>query len=158
MPDPAQIPAIQIEALTKSFGALEVLCLALAPWFAVITVLYFYLRQPIPLEQIWFYTLFLLGGGMVLFAMAVLVSTMIEGEYTAPAVAFALLFANLAICELAFWLEPFSIMRFMRARGYVDSSTWLIHHPFPWLGMTLCLLASASMFVVSTRILKRRDF
>ena len=45
-------------------------------------------RMPVLIAQVGLYILLLVGGSLVYFAMAVLVSSVFAGEYTAPALAF----------------------------------------------------------------------
>jgi hypothetical protein len=89
-------------------GVFQSIALGVVPWLAVLIVAS-RARMPISVAQVGFYILLLVGGGLIYFAMAVLVSSLVSGEYTAPALAFgavllgAMLFDN--------WLRRFNVWR-----------------------------------------------
>jgi hypothetical protein len=64
-------------------------------------------RMPILITQVGFYVLLLIGGGSAYLAMAVLVSSLIEGEYTAPAAAFGLVLLSAIIFDA--WLRLYNL-------------------------------------------------
>jgi len=70
-------------------GLLEAIALALVPWLAVVSVMSI-VRKPILVSQVTSYLVLLVAGGLVFFAMGVLVSSLVGGEYTAPALAFGI--------------------------------------------------------------------
>jgi len=70
-------------------GVLEATVLGVVPWVAVFLVS-FIAKKPISIFQVASYVLLLVGGGLVYFALAILVSSLVSGEYTAPAVAFGI--------------------------------------------------------------------
>ena len=70
-------------------GVLEAIVLAVVPWLAVFLVVSL-ARNRISIIQVVSYILLLVGGGTVYFAMAVLISSLVAGEYAAPAVAYGI--------------------------------------------------------------------
>ena len=68
-------------------GIFQAAALAILPWCAVFLASSS-AGMPIRLSQVSSYILLLLGGGFSYFAMAILVSSFVEGEYTAPAISF----------------------------------------------------------------------
>jgi hypothetical protein len=50
--------------------------------------------------------------------MAVLVSSLVEGEYTAPAVAFGLVLLTAVVFDA--WLRPFNLWRLLTGDFYID--------------------------------------
>ena len=139
-------------------GILETVILALAPWLTMLGVLSLYLLQPVSFAYAWPFVLALVSGGLLLFAMAVLVSSLIEGEYTAPVVAFGLFVINIFSTVLIERLRPLNLLLFMRLQDYVDRRTWTIAHPLPWLGMMLAWVGVALLTATSIAVIKKRDF
>ena len=137
-------------------GIAEVLALALCPWVAMLALLSIYMRQPIPVGHAWHLMLPVLSGGLLLFGMSILVSSLIEGEYTAPVVAFGILILNL-YCTIVDQLRPLSLVRFMRLQEHVDRQTWVVSD-FPWVGVAICLIGTAVLIAISANALQRRDF
>jgi len=112
--------------------------------------------MPILITQVGFYVLLLIGGGLAYFAMAVLVSSLVEGEYTAPAVAFGLVLLTVIVFDA--WLRPFNLWRLVTGDFYIDRHTYLLSGHFPWLGTLASLSAAALMLLASVRVIQRREF
>ena len=68
-------------------GVVEAIALGWVHWTAVY-VISSLAGMPILITQVGLYLLLLIAGGLVYFAAAVLVSSLVSGEYTAPFVAF----------------------------------------------------------------------
>ena len=139
-------------------GVLETACLGAAPWLVMLCVTYFYLRQPISWSLTGYLLMGLLVGGLLLYAMAVLTSSVIEGEYTAPVVAFGIFVLNIYGTVIFAALRPLNIVRFMRLQEYVDKQTWLITPPFPWIGTAVALSLTVLFLLMSITAVQRRDF
>ncbi len=88
--------------------------------------------------------------------MAVLVSSLIEGEYTAPAVAFGVVLLTAIIFDA--WLRPFNPWRFVTGDYYIDRHTYLLLGPFPWRGTLASLSAAGLMLLASMRVIQKREF
>ena len=136
-------------------GVLEAIALAVAPWTTIFIVSALS-RMPISISQVGFYVLLLIGGGLAYFAMAVLVSSLVEGEYTAPAVAFGLVLLTVIVFDA--WLRPFNLWRLVTGDFYIDRQTYLLSGHFPWLGTLASLSASALMLLASVSVIQRREF
>jgi len=136
-------------------GILEAISLGVVPWVTIFLVSYAG-GMPVLLWQVAFYALLLVAGGLVYFAMAVLVSSLVEGEYTAPAVAFGLVF--LAAILFDAWLRRFNLWRLVTGDFYIDRNTYLLSGHFPWLGTLASLSAAALMLLASVRVIQRREF
>lgn len=136
-------------------GFLEAVVLAVVPWVAVYVVSST-ARMPILLSQVGFYVLLLLGGGTAYFAMAVLVSSVIEGEYTAPAVAFGVVLLTAIVFDA--WLRPFNLWRVVTGDFYLDRRTYLLIGHFPWRSISASVSAAILMFLASVKVIQRRDF
>ena len=136
-------------------GVLEAIALGVLPWVTIFLVSYVG-GMPILFPQVAFYTALLLGGGMAYFAIAVLVSSIVEGEYTAPAVAIGLVF--LATIFFDAWLRRFNLWRLITGSFSIDRTTYLLSGHFPWLAVLASLCVAALMLFTSVRIIQRRDF
>ncbi|HWY71743.1 MAG TPA: hypothetical protein VNX88_23955 [Terriglobales bacterium] len=137
-------------------GFAEVLALTLSPWVAMLALLSIYMRQPIPLVHVCLLVLPVLSGGLLLFGMSILVSSLIEGEYTAPVVAFGILILNL-YGTIVDRLRALSLVRFMRLQEYVDRQTWVVSN-FPWASVAICLIGTVVLIAISTSTIQKRDF
>jgi len=136
-------------------GIIEAIALGVLPWATIFLVSYTG-GMPILFPQVAFYTALLVGGGMAYFALAILVSSLVEGEYTAPAVAIGLVF--LATIAFDAWLRRFNLWRLITGSFSVDRTTYLLAGHFPWLAVLASLCAAALMLLASVRIIQRRDF
>ncbi len=136
-------------------GVLEAIALGVVPWSAIFVVSSL-ARMPILISQVEFYVTLLVGGGLAYFAMAVLVSSLVEGEYTAPAVAFGVVL--LAAIMFDAWLRPFNLWRLVTGDFYIDRHTYLLSWPFPWRGTLASAAAAALMLLASVWVIQRREF
>ena len=136
-------------------GILEAIALGIAPWGAVFFVSSF-AGRPILLSQVTFYILMLVGGGLVYFAMAVLISSLVAGEYAAPAVAFGVVLFTAMLFDA--WLRRFNVWRLVTGDFSIDRSSYLLSEHLPWLGILASLSAAALMLVASIIIVQRREF
>jgi ABC-2 type transport system permease protein len=136
-------------------GVLEAVTLGVVPWVTIFLVSTAG-GMPVLFPQVAFYALLLVGGGLSYFAMAVLVSSLVEGEYTAPAVAFGLVFLATILSDA--WLRRFNLWRLVTGDFYVDRHTYLLSGQFPWLGILASLSAATLMLLASARIIQKRDF
>jgi hypothetical protein len=136
-------------------GLLEAIALGAVPW-ATIFLVSSAGGMPVLFPQVAFYAVLLVGGGIAYFAMAILFSSLVEGEYTAPAVAFGVVF--LATIFFDAWLRRFNLWRLVTGDFSIDRHTYLLSAHFPWLGILASLCAAAVMLLASVRIIQRRDF
>jgi ABC-2 type transport system permease protein len=145
----------RILGIRVGMGILEAIVLGVVPWSTIFLVSSL-AKMPIVISQVGFYVLLLLGGGLAYFAMAVLVSCLIEGEYTAPAVAFGLVLLAAIIFDA--WLRPFNLWRLVTGDFYIDRHTYLLSGHFPWLGTLASMSAAALMLLASVSVIQRREF
>jgi ABC-2 type transport system permease protein len=136
-------------------GVFQAIALGVVPWLAVL-IISSRARMPISVAQVGFYILLLVGGGLIYFAMAVLVSSLVSGEYTAPALAFgavllgAMLFDN--------WLRRFNVWRLVTGDFSIDRNTFLLSKHVPWPGILGSLCAAGLMLLVSVMAAQRKEF
>jgi ABC-type transport system involved in multi-copper enzyme maturation permease subunit len=139
-------------------GIFQAIGLAALPWSAILLTTGLNGR-PFAVWQAAFYFLLLISGGLTYFAMAVLISSLIEGEYTAPAVAYGLVILSGIVFANVGWLRPFAdLWRYMGGDNHFNKSTYLLSGPFPWLGALASLSVAALLLVASVGIIQRREF
>jgi ABC-2 type transport system permease protein len=136
-------------------GVLEATVLGVVPWVAVFLVSFF-ARKPILITQVASYVLLLVGGGLVYFALAVLISSLVSGEYTAPALAFGIVL--LAAMLFDAWLRQFNVWRLVTGDFSIDRSTYFLSGHLPWLGILSSLSIAALMLLASNFVVQRREF
>ncbi len=123
-------------------GILQSAALVILPWCAV------FLASssaglPIRVSQVSFYVLLLFGGGLSYLAMAFFVSSVVEGEYTAPAISFGIVLLTATAFDA--WLRPFSLWRLIGGDLSIDRRTYLLSSSFPWRGVCASLVAAIAM-------------
>ena len=136
-------------------GVLQAVVLAVLPWATVFAVSWM-ARMPVLIAQVGLYILLLVGGGLVYFAMAVLVSSVVAGEYTAPALAFGVVL--LAAIMFDAWLRRFNVCRLVTGDFSLDRNTYLLWSHLPWWGILASLFVAALMLLASAFVVQRRDF
>lgn len=145
----------RLQSTLVGVGVFEAVALAVVPWLTILLVSA-RAKMPVSIQQVSFYVGLLVGGGLVYYAMAVLVSSLIEGTYTAPAVAIGVAFFSVVIVDS--WFKEFSLWRFMTGNFYIDKHTFLLSRHFPWPATLACLSAAALMLFASVRVIQHRDF
>src|ERR1700722_15721169 len=137
-----------------TLGIFQAAALAILPWCAVFLAS-MSAGLPIRVSQVSFYVFLLLGGGLSYFAMAIFISSFVEGEYTAPAISFGVVL----LTAIAFdaWLRPFSLWRLIAGDLSIDRRTYLLAS-FPWRGVSASLTAALLMLLLSLHRIRRRDF
>lgn len=141
-----------------ALGVFEAVLLALIPWGAMLLTTRLNGR-PFPIAQAAFYSLLLVSGGLIYFALAVLISSLIEGEYTAPAVAYGLVIGSGV--TLSNWdsLRPYAdIWRFMGGDNHFNKSTSLLSGPLPWIGVLASLSVATMLLLASVVVIRNREF
>jgi len=136
-------------------GLLEAIALALVPWLAVVSVMSI-VRKPILVSQVTSYLVLLVAGGLVFFAMGVLVSSLVGGEYTAPALAFGIVLLVAVISDA--WFREYSVWRLVTGDLSIDRGAYLLPLHLPWLGLLASLFFALLMIAASVFTVQRRDF
>jgi ABC-2 type transport system permease protein len=107
--------------------------------------------------QFAFHLVLLLTGGSIFFAIAVLTSSLIEGEYTAPAVSFGIA-VLIALGLGSQRLKPFNPLEFMWGSEYLDRQTNLLMGQIPWVNAVIWLSLAAILLLLAVQTICRRDF
>ncbi|MGB6690733.1 MAG: hypothetical protein WBE76_23095 [Terracidiphilus sp.] len=142
-------------SVRAGMGVIEAIALAIVPWAAVFVICSI-TKMPILISQVGLYVLLLIGGGLVYFTLAVLISSLIAGEYTAPAVAFGVALVATVVWDV--YLQPFSNREMLTGAFSVDRRTYLLSGHLPWLGILASLSVAAVMLLASIMIVQRREF
>lgn len=138
-------------------GVVEATALAVAPWVANLLTSAFR-GTPFSASQAACCILLLAGGGMVYFAMAVLVSSVVEGEYTAVAIAFGVVILAYALSRDVEWLKALNLFPLVTGSGYVNKETFLFPEALPWSSILASLSVAGLMVFASIAIIQRREF
>ena len=151
------LPASRVRLLgvRVATGILQAAMLATVPWIAVFFVSTF-ARKPILVNQVLSYVLLLIGGGLVYFALAVLVSSLVAGEYTAPAIAFGVVLLGAIVFDS--WLRQFNVWRLVTGDFSIDRGTYLLSAHPPWTGILASLSVAVLLLLASAIVVQRRDF
>jgi len=136
-------------------GLLEAIALGLVPWLAVVGVMSI-VNKSIPISQVTSYVVLLVAGGLVFFAMGVLVSSLVGGEYTAPALAFGIVLLVAIISDA--WFREYSVWRLVTGDLSINRGTYLLTRHLPWLGILASLCLALLMMAASVFSLQKRDF
>jgi ABC-2 type transport system permease protein len=139
-------------------GIGEAILVAAIPWAAIV-IISDAAGKRFPISQACLYALLLVSGGMVYFALAILVSTLIEGEYTAPAVAYGVTVFSAVLFGASDWADPYlNIGKFMSGGFLFDKHTYLLRPEIPWPGLLACWAAAATMICASLVVTERSEF
>jgi ABC-2 type transport system permease protein len=136
----------------------QAVVLGVVPWAAMLLTS-LWNGRPFLISQACFYVFLLIGGGLVCLASAIFVSSLVEGEYTAPAVAYGAIVLASIVCGTVSKLRPFlDLWRFVSADCYYNRSAHLLSGPFPWSGIACCGCVAAILILASVRVTRNRDF
>ena len=137
-------------------GLTQALMLAIVPWVAMFSVSSIFGKTR-SFSQAAYYLVLLLGGGLLFFAVAVLVSSLISGEYTGPVVSFGAVIAT-AVALSGAALRPYSPWGFMTGSEYLNRQTNLLSLPIPWLQAGIYMFVAGLLLAISVRAIQRHEF
>ena len=137
-------------------GLLQAMALAAVPWACMFTIDALYGKAHSPGQAGW-HLLLLAGGGMVFFGLALLASSLVEGEYTAPVVSFGVVVA-LMIAMSDPPLRPYSPLHFIVGAEYFDRHTGLLTGPVPWAHLAIHIAVGIVLMAASVWVVERREF
>jgi ABC-type transport system involved in multi-copper enzyme maturation permease subunit len=137
-------------------GSVQAFVLAVVPWLAMLVVSGLP-GNTYPVSQLSLHVLFLLTGGAVFLALALLISSLVEGQYTAPIVGIGIS-VQLINSLKGEKLNPYSPWTFMMGSEFFQARTGLFSGHLPLLhAAAFCAVAMLLMFI-SIKVIKRRDF
>jgi ABC-2 type transport system permease protein len=138
-----------------AMGILQSIALGVVPWLAVLLIS-FRAGMSVSFAQVGIYILLLVAGGLIYFAMAVLFSSLVSGEYTAPALTFgAILLGGMLFDN---WLRRFNVWRLVTGDFSIDKGTFLLSKHVPWPGLLASLCAAALLLLASLIAVQRKEF
>jgi hypothetical protein len=138
-----------------SMGLMQATVLAIIPWCAMF-LLGSIAGKTHSITQISFYLTSLFGGGVVFLAIAVLVSSLVEG-YMAPSMGYGLVFILANLSGYA-RLYPFSPFKLILAHVLTYSQTGVFGRGFPWVDLSAWLLVTAILLWISVKVIQQREF
>jgi hypothetical protein len=137
-------------------GFLQAMALVIIPW-GIMFLVAIATGLANSFTQALFHVVLLAGGGTVFFALAVLTSSVIEREYTAPAVCLGIVFIDIvAIGEGRF--QAYSPWAFIAGTEYFNRATGLLAGTIPWTHLIGNVLLAAFLIVIAIRVVQKRDF
>jgi ABC-2 type transport system permease protein len=137
-------------------GLIEAAALGLLSWAAMFATAAIF-GKPLAIGETILYPVLLFAGGVSLFAVAVLASSLLEGEYTAPLVAYGTII-GLSIVLGDPSMNAFNVWRVMKADALLDKTTQTLTGPFPWPQVIGSCIAAVLLLAASIKIVERREF
>jgi ABC-2 type transport system permease protein len=137
-------------------GLIQAATLAIVPWVAMFSAGSIFGKTH-SVSQAAYYLVLLLGGGLLFFGMAVLVSSVIGGEYTAPIVSFGTVIVT-AVALSSAALRPYSPWEFMTGSEHLNRQTNLLSPPIPWLQAAIYIFVGGLLLAISVRVIQRQEF
>ena len=137
-------------------GLLQAFALALIPWGAMFWIAAT-TGKAHSVSQALFHVVLLLGGGLVFFALALLVSSLVEGEYTAPVVSYGIVLTMMVGLNSGS-LRGCNPWLFLIGADYFNRRTSLLIGPIPWLQAAVYLAFAAILVTISVRVIQKREF
>jgi ABC-2 type transport system permease protein len=147
----ARLMAVRISVVLA-----EAMALVIVPWAAMFLIDSL-AGKAHSLQQALFHIALLAGGGMVFVGTALLASSLVEGEYTAPVVTFGAVLAVSVVLNGSS-LHVYSPMEFILGLEYSDRHTRLLTGPIPWLRIGSYTLLGALLAALSAKAVRARDF
>jgi len=130
--------------------------LVILPWIGMLLAAGI-ASSSIAIYQAWLHSLLLLAGGVVFLAIAFLISSLIDNQYTAPFLSIGLS-VLLAYCLRDDRLSEYNPLTFMLGGKAFQWSTGLLTGHFPVLNaLAFCVLA-AVLFAISIKAIGNLDF
>jgi ABC-type transport system involved in multi-copper enzyme maturation permease subunit len=137
-------------------GLMQSAVLAIVPWSAM-----FLIGSAVgnthSVSLVFFYIVLLVGGGSLYFAIALLISSVVEGEYTAPILSYGIFVASLIVLS-GEKLRPYNPWMFITGLGYLHWQPSFTVGPIPWLHIVVTLLIALTLMVISIKAIQRREF
>ena len=146
----------RLMAVRVSMGLLQAIALAMVPWCAMFLIGGL-TGKAHSIPQAVFHLALLAGGGMVFFGTALLISSLVEGEYTAPVVSLGLVLATAVVLSDG-GLRAYSPWEFIVGSQYLERSSKLLIGPIPWMRIGISILVGALFAALSLKLVQRRDF
>jgi hypothetical protein len=148
------VSKMRLTVIRMAVSAAQAMTLILVPW-GVAIAMGALVGRTLSISQALVHLAFLTGGGVLLFAIVFLVSSLVEGEYTAPLVSCGVM---VIIFFQSASKHPFSPIAFMMGAGYYDFRTGLVQGPVPWMQFAIYALMAVCLLAASVKALQMREF
>jgi hypothetical protein len=150
------VSRFQLMSVRIVMGLAQAFVLAVVPWLVMFLVCGS-AGKTYPISQLFFHVFLLYCGGMVFIALAVLISSTVEGQYTAPVVSIGMsvLLVNALKAER---LNAYSPWTFMVGSEYFQRPTGLLNGPLPLLPAASFCAVAILLLSLSIKVIQRRDF
>jgi hypothetical protein len=152
------LPVSRLRLISVRIGMvlMEAVALAILPWIAMLLSARA-AGEANFIGQAGFHVVLLLGGGLLFLAVSFLVSSLVEGEYTAPVVSCgAIVMISYALSQDR--LGRYNPWAFMLGSEYFNWRTSVFVAPVPWLRAGAFVAIAALVAIVSIRLVQQRDF
>ena len=143
-------------AVRIAVGLLETLAIIAMPWAGIFVTGSFAPESP-PVSQALLHLAFLSGGGLVYFSIAVLASSLVEGEYIAPVISFGVVVLMGSILDGS-TLRVYNPGNFMMGGSHYRIHEGLLVGPFPGAQIAIYCAISLLMIAISVEAIQRREF
>ena len=151
------VSRVRLVAVRISMVLGQAMALVIVPWIAMFLIGTLNGKTH-SVEQAFFHMVLLGGGGVAFLGTALLVSSLVEGEYTAPLVTFGVLIGISVALSSTSSLHVYSPIEFIRGTEFLDRHTRLLTGPIPWLRIAAYVLAGGLLAALSTKAVQARDF
>jgi len=151
------VSRVRLVAVRISMVLGEAMALVIVPWIAMFLIGTLNGKTH-SVEQAFFHMVLLGGGGVAFLGTALLISSLVEGEYTAPLVTFGVLIGISVALGSTSSLHVYSPIEFIRGTEFLDTHTRLLTGPIPWLRIVAYVLTGGLLVALSTKAVQARDF
>jgi ABC-2 type transport system permease protein len=150
------VSRLRLMSVRIGMGVLEAIALAVCPWIAMLFTAKVAGNAHF-ISQAGFHVFLLLGGGLLFFGVALLVSSLVQGEYTAPLVGFSVI--AVAAYELnGPKFHGYTPWSFMLGSDYFQWRSAAFTGPVPWVIAGTFVAVAALLAMVSIKVVQQRDF
>jgi ABC-2 type transport system permease protein len=147
------VSRLKLMGVRIGVGLAQAFALAVVPW----SVMFFVqgiVGKTHSFPQAVFHVALLMTGGMVFFGIALLISSLIDGEYTAPSACFVVIIALAHALDGKNGYNPWdSILGF----GYLKINSSQFLASFPWHQAAVFVLIGVALTLMSIKVIQRRD-
>jgi ABC-2 type transport system permease protein len=136
-------------------GLAQAVTLAVVPWTAMyVTALL--TGKADSLDNAVCHVALLIGGGLFFYGVALLVSSLVEGEYAAPLVSLGLVFALAILGDGP--LRPYNPLALMQGGDLLDRQSMRFVGTLPWARLAATAGVAALFALISVKAIEQRDF
>lgn len=146
----------QVTYMRILVGLVEIVALGFLPAL-LIPLLSVFTGNHYSLVQSFSFSTLLVGGGIIFFGWGVLLSHLIQKEFTAPATGMSAALLLYFISRLPH-LSEYNIFDVMSGKHYLGHQTFLIEKGLPWVGIGVSMMLTLALIAISLKLIRARDF